>query len=105
MTGVSGSSYARANTSRAAFTVKFNGTYLGWIATKGTTLGKVLVSLDGGAAKRVNLAAGSVAYQQKVWNTGLLTPGDHTVKIWWDPSNTVGKYISVDSVELVGTLE
>lgn len=45
-------------------------------------MGKVLVSLDDGAAKSLNLAAASVAYRQKVWNTGLLTPGDHTVKIW-----------------------
>ena len=56
-------------------TVNFNGTYLAWIATKGTTLGKAFVSLDGGAAVSVNLAASSVAYQQNVWNTGTLASG------------------------------
>ena len=36
----SGGSYKRANTNGTSVTVKFNGTYLAWIATKGTTLGK-----------------------------------------------------------------
>jgi SpoIID/LytB domain protein len=103
-TGASGGSYTRANTSGAAATVQFNGTYLAWIATKGTTLGKAFVSLDGGIAKSVNLALTSVKYQQNVWNTGSLAAGDHTVKIWWDPSNTAGKFISVDAFEVLGTL-
>jgi SpoIID/LytB domain protein len=103
--GASGGSYERANTGGAAVTIKFNGTYLGWIATKGTTLGKALVSLDGGTAQSINLAATAVAYQQRVWNTGMLTPGSHTVKISWDPSNAAGKYISLDAIDLVGSLE
>ena len=45
--GASGGSYRRANTGGASVTVTFDGTYLEWIATKGTTLGKALVSLDG----------------------------------------------------------
>jgi hypothetical protein len=53
----------------------------------------------------VNLAATAVAYQQLVWNTGILTAGSHTVKITWSTSNTAGKYISLDAVDLVGTLE
>ena len=100
----SSGSYKRANTNGSSVTVTFNGTYLAWIATKGTTLGKAFVSLDGGAAVSVNLAASSVAYQQKVWNTGTLASGTHTVKIWWDPSNLTGKYISVDAFEVAGTL-
>ncbi len=97
--GASGGSYRRANTSGASVTVNFNGTYLEWIATKGTTLGKALVSLDGATAQQVNLAASAVAYQQKVWNTGTLSSGEHTVTISWDSSNTAGKYIaSMDSI-------
>jgi hypothetical protein len=104
-TGASGGDYKRAKASGASVTIKFNGTYLGWIATKGTTLGKAKVSLDGGTAVTVNLAAAAVAYQQRVWNTGILAAGSHTVKITWDTSNTAGKYISLDAVDLVGTLE
>jgi len=100
----SGGSYKRANTSGASVTVTFTGTYLAWIATAGTTLSKAYVSLDGGAAQTVDLARSAVAYQQKVWNTGTLGSGRHTVKIWWNPSNTAGKYISVDAFDVLGTL-
>jgi hypothetical protein len=85
-------------------TVSFNGTYLAWIATRGTTLGKAKVSLDGGTAVSVNLAASAVAYQQKVWDTGTLASGQHTVKISWDTANLAGKYISVDAFEVAGTV-
>jgi stage II sporulation protein D len=103
-TSASGGSYKRANTSGASVTVKFTGTYLAWIATAGTTLSKAYVSLDGGTAQSINLARTAVAYQQNVWNTGTLATGAHTVKIWWDPKNAAGKYISVDAFDLVGTL-
>jgi stage II sporulation protein D len=103
-TSASGGSYTRANTKGASVTVKFTGTYLAWIATAGTTLSKAYVSLDGGAAQSINLARSAVAYQQKVWNTGTLATGPHTVKIWWDPLNAAGKYISVDALDVVGTL-
>ena len=103
--GASGGSYLRANTSGAKVTITFDGAYLAWIATKGTTLGNALVSLDGGTAKKIVLAASAVAYQQNVWNTGMLSLGEHTVTISWDPSNTAGKYISVDAIDLVGILK
>jgi SpoIID/LytB domain protein len=103
--GASGRSYKRANTSGAACTVTFSGTYLAWIATAGTTLSKAYVSLDGGTAQVIDLARSAVAYQQSVWNTGALTAGTHTVKIWWYPSNKAGKYISVDGFDVVGTLQ
>jgi SpoIID/LytB domain protein len=100
----SGGSYARANASGASVTITFTGTYLQWITTIGTTLGKALVSVDGGTAASVNLAATSAKDQQYVWNTGILASGSHTVKISWDPSNTAGKYISIDAIEVVGSL-
>ncbi len=102
--GASGGSYKRANTSGASVTISFKGTYLCWIATKGVTLGKAWVSLDGKKAVSVDLAWTEVQYQQPVWNTGLLSLAPHTVKIWWDTANPLGKYISVDAVEVVGTL-
>lgn len=102
--GASGGSYKRASTSGASVTVDFNGTYLAWIATRGTTLGAAWVSLDGGSAKKIDLAALAVAYQQKVWDTGELTLGDHEVKIWWDTANAAGKYMSIDAFDIEGSL-
>lgn len=102
--GASSGSYKRAKTNGASCTVTFNGTYLAWIATKGTTMGKAYVSVDGKAAQLVDLARTSVAYQQSVWNTGTLAEGQHRVKIWWYPSNITGKYISVDAFDVKGSL-
>jgi hypothetical protein len=103
-TGASGAGYQRTCTNGSSVSIAFNGTYLAWIATKGTTLSKAKVSLDGGAAQSVDLAASAVAYQQKVWNTGTLPAGAHTVTISWDATNAAGKFISLDAVEVLGTL-
>jgi len=102
--GASGGSYRRASASGATVYVEFTGTDLAWIATKGLSMGKAWVSVDGGAAESVDLAAGSTMYQQKVWETGPLTLGDHEVKIWRDASNPSGKYITVDAFDVVGSL-
>ena len=102
--GPSGGSYLRTCTSNSSATITFTGTYLAWVATKGTTLSKAKVSVDGGTAVSVDLAASPVAYQQKVWNTGTLSDGSHTVTISWDPTDAAGKFISVDAVEVIGTL-
>jgi uncharacterized protein YkwD len=100
----SGGNYKRASVGSSSVTVTFTGTYLAWIATAGTTLSKAYVSLDGGAAHTVDLARSAVAYQQKVWNTGTIGSGRHTVTIWRDPSDAAGKYISVDAFDVMGTL-
>ena len=102
--GASGGSYKRASAGSASVTVTFTGTYLAWIATAGTTLSKAYVSLDGGPAYSVDLARSAVAYQQRVWTTGTLPSGRHTVKIWRNPSDVAGKYVSVDAVDVIGTL-
>jgi cell wall-associated NlpC family hydrolase len=102
--GASSGSYRRANAEGASVTVTFSGTYLAWIATRGTTLGKAQVSLDGGTPVGVNLAATAVAYKQKVWDTGSLASGQHTVKITRDATSPVGKYISVDALDVRGSV-
>ncbi len=102
--GASAGSYRRSSQNEASATVRFNGTYLAWVATKGTTLGKAFVSLDGGPAVSVDLSRSSVAYQQTVWCTGSLASGQHTVKIWRDPSSATGKYISVDAFDVAGSV-
>ncbi len=102
--GASQGSYLRA-TATATATVRFTGTYLAWVATTGTTLGKAKVSVDGGTAQTIDLARASASYQQSVWATGVLPSGDHTVVITWDTSNATGKYVSVDAFDVIGTLK
>jgi hypothetical protein len=102
--GASGGSYKRASGSGTTVYVDFTGVELAWIATKGAGMGKARVSVDGGTAQSVDLAAGSTAYKQKVWDSGPLTLGDHEVKISWDTSNASGAYLTVDAFDLVGSL-
>ncbi len=100
----SSGSYKRANTSGSSVTIPFKGTSLTWIATKGVTTGLADVSIDGRPAVTVDLAAPSATYQQKVWSTGVLADGYHTVRISWNERNIAGKYINVDAVEVAGAL-
>ena len=103
--GASGGSYTRANTAGASTSITFNGVRFQWIATKGTTMGSALLTIDGGAPITVNLANAGTLYQQMVWSSGILTPGVHTVNISWNPANAAGRYINVDAVDVIGTLQ
>ena len=97
-------SYSRASTSGASVTLTFTGTRLTWIATKGTTTGLADVYLDGALQPTVDLSAPAVAYQQEAWSTGDLTSGVHTVKIVRDSLSASGKFLTIDAVDVVGTL-
>ena len=103
--GASAGSYKRAGVKGATVTATFKGTYLAWIATKGTTLGKAYVSVDGKTAVKIDLSAAATAYRQNVWDTGTLKSGVHKVKIWWYPSNKAGRFVSIDAFEVKGTLQ
>ena len=98
----SGHSYKQTKTSGSSVTIPFTGTRLYWVATKGPSLGDASVSVDGKTAVTVHLYSASPAYQVKVWNTGALSSGYHTVKITWKA--TTGKYIDLDAVEVAGSL-
>jgi hypothetical protein len=62
------------------------------------------VSLDGGTAVSVNLCSATALYQQTVWSSGFVTPGNHTVVITYDPTNAAGLFIDLDAVDVVGSL-
>jgi outer membrane protein assembly factor BamB len=100
----SGGSYGRASSSGATATIYFNGTRLDWIAMKGTTTGKADVYVDGALKTTINLAAATGAYQVNVWSTGNLSDGDHYVRIVRSAGNAVGKYVTLDAVDIWGTI-
>jgi hypothetical protein len=103
----SGGSYRYANASGMAVTATFNGASLAWISKKGPTYGIANVSLDGGAPVTVDLYNASVLFQQKVWETGALSTGYHTVRIEWTGtknSAATNTNIGVDAFDVAGTL-
>ncbi len=103
-TSASGGGYLRAGTAGSQVTIYFSGTRLDWIAMMGTTTGKADVYLDDVFAKTVSLSNSTPVYQQNVWSTGALPAGAHKVRISWNTSNAAGKFITLDAVDLQGTL-
>ena len=88
-------------------TVHFDGTYMAWIAKKGPQYGKATVTLDGGAPRTVDLYRKTALYKQSVYNTGVLSPGPHTVTIKWTGSKNAyarGRLIGLDAIDVMGVL-
>ena len=54
-----------------------------WMAKKSPSYGQASVTLDGKALGTVDLYSSSTLYVQKVWDTGMLAGGTHTVTIKW----------------------
>ena len=101
----SGGSFAFANSAGTSVTIHFTGTGLTWIAKKSSVYGKAQVTLDGGDPVIVDLYGASVLWQQKVWDTGTLDSGAHTVKIEWTGTKraaATGTNINIDSVAVTG---
>ena len=64
-------------------TATFTGTYLAWVGQRDRARGVVTVTIDGGPAVSVDLQGISTPHQQKLWDTGRLAEGAHTVTIEW----------------------
>ena len=106
-TAASGGSYRWANSSGMSVTATFSGTSLAWIAKKGPTYGIAKVSVDGGSPAMVDLYSGGALFQQKVWETGTLGAGFHTVKIEWNGTRnalSTNTNIDVDAFDVAGAL-
>ena len=71
---------------------------------KGTTTGIADVYLDGDKVATVDLSAATAAYQVMAWSTGGVTNGVHTVKIQLDAGSPSGKNLTLDAVDVWGTL-
>ncbi len=59
--------------------ISFQGTRLVWVAQTGPSFGRADVSVDGRTTRVVDLYSGVTRYQQRVFDTGSLPPGSHTV--------------------------
>jgi N-acetylmuramoyl-L-alanine amidase len=106
-TPASGGSFSSAATPGAAVSASFNGTSLTWITEKSPVCGIASVNVDGGTAQTVDLFSATESWQQNVWSTGTLAPGDHTVTIECLGSKNEasgGTDIGVDAFDVMGKL-
>ena len=96
-----------ANSRGSSVTITFEGSYLAWIAKKAPNYGKAMVTLDGRSLGTIDLYSASTVWQQKVWGTGLLEFGPHTVTIAWTGTKNKAATktnIGVDAFDVVGSL-
>jgi hypothetical protein len=103
----SGSKYCYTNLVGASATIRFDGRYLGWIARKAPVYGIARVSVDDGPPEEVNLYSPVVKWKQKVWDTGMLVPGSHTVRIECTgekPAAATKAFLNIDAFDVVGGL-
>ena len=103
----SGAKYCYTNLVGATATIRFNGRYLAWIAKKAPVYGIARVTLDDGPPVEVNLYSANTLWRQHVWNTGLLSPGNHTVRIECTGRKAAGAtkaFINIDGFDIVGEL-
>jgi hypothetical protein len=107
-TSAAGGSFSYAGASGASVTVHFSGIDLAWIAKKGPGYGEAKITVDGQKTYTVNLYSASTVWQKRVWSTGILAMGSHTVKIQWTGSKSsaaTGTTIDVDAFDVTGTLK
>ena len=99
-------SYMRSSTAGAYAVIAFNGTQLDWVSMKGTTGAKADIYVDGSPTKAmtVDCYASSPVYQQTLFTTGPLADGYHTVKIVRSTASASGRYLTIDAVDVAGTL-
>lgn len=103
----SGGGLKYADTSGAAVTIHFTGIDLAWIAKRGPAYGQAKITVDGAKTYTVNLHGASTVWQMRVWSTGILAMGAHTVTIQWTgvkSSGATGANIDVDAFDVTGTL-
>ncbi len=102
-----GSSYV-TNTFGSSATVRFNGTYIGWVTKKSPYYGRAKVFLDQKAPVTVDLYDSNEVWQQRVWNSGFLPPGEHTLTIQWSfgrNKSALDTNLSVDAFDIAGSIE
>jgi hypothetical protein len=101
-----GGCYLRSSTSGAYLVIAFKGTRLDWITMKGITGAKADIYVDGSTTKAatVDLYQSPAVYQQNLFSTGTLPEGYHTVKIVRSTASASGRYLTIDAVEVAGTL-
>jgi hypothetical protein len=104
----SGGTYKFINTAGAKITIDFTGVSLNIVARKASNYGKMRVTLDGATSYTVDLYSSTSAYNKTVWQSGFLTPGDHTVtitRLGTKNASSTGYTVDLDAIDLIGELK
>jgi SpoIID/LytB domain protein len=102
ITGLYGGSHAFSSTTSSTATFTFTGTQARWIGKRAANYGKAWVSVDSSPAVLIDLYSSKTLYQQKLFDSGTLAAGTHTLKVRVARSrNTAssGYYVDVDAFD------
>jgi N-acetylmuramoyl-L-alanine amidase len=103
----SGGRSVYANSPECSATISFEGTYIAWVTKMSPLYGKAMVSMDGAPPVIVDLFSVTEVWQRRVWNSGILPAGPHTLTIQWSWGRNryaTDTNLCLDAVEVVGTL-
>jgi len=103
----SGSSLRYATAAGSSVTLKFTGTQAAWIAKTSPSSGKASLTLDGGSPEELDLYSSGTLWKQKVWDSGPLTYGAHTIRIdrtGKKSDASSGIDINVDAFDIAGAV-
>ncbi len=106
-TAFSGRSFQHSPVPGASARLEFWGVHISVIAATGPSYGRMQVILDGIQVATVDLCSPRPRYGQRVWTSGGLLPGNHSVQlVAADPGPSATKVgaINLDAVEVVGEL-
>ena len=104
----SGGSLVSTDTEDSSVTITFEGNYAILISKTTPWYGIADVSLDGGEAVEVDFWSSKQKYKQRIYSTGILSPGEHTLTISWTPEknpSSWGTTIGLDAVDVLLTAE
>jgi hypothetical protein len=103
----SGGTYGYTSSSKASVIIRFTGTQLAWLAKVGPSYGRANVTVDGSKPMTIELYSAAIGWQKRVWSSGTLELGAHTVKIFWTGtknSKASGTTIDIDALDVTGIL-
>lgn len=102
---LSGGSMRYSSTANASATVSFEGTGITWIGNRARSYGRANIYVDGAYKATVDLYASSSAYRQRLWTSGRLGTGRHTLVIkvlGAHNAAATGSTVAVDAFEVAG---
>ncbi len=98
-------SYSRSAVAGATATIYFTGTRLDVYGMTGTTTGVVDLYLDGEKKATIDMTATTATYKVMLWSTGNISDGAHYVQLKRSGTSVAGKFITLDSVDIWGTIQ
>ncbi len=75
------------------------------IGMTGTTTGVVDLYLDGEKKATIDMTATTATYKVMLWSTGNISDGAHYVQLKRSGTSAAGKFITLDSVDIWGTIQ